>query len=482
MLDQETDLDTSAQNWLRQLVGDWQLLSDLSFADLVLLVPHKGDPAGYVAVAQARPSTAATMLYEDVVGRTYRSTDRPQVDAAYRSEQIQQVGDPRLVQETPLREEAIPVRMEDRVVGVLVRYTNLASTRIPSRLELTYQRAADVIITMVACGQYPAPGTVSAGRRGSPRVGDGLFWLDVDGRCLYASPNAVSTLHRMGLSGELSGRNLSEVIMSLFDGVSQVDEALALVVTGKAPWSTEVATRGVTMSMRAIPLYEGGERTAAIVLSRDITELRHQELELLSKQATIREVHHRVKNNLQTVSALLRLQARRIESPEARDALEEAMRRVSTIAFVHETLAHGIEETLDFDRIIDRGLTLTAGLATSTQEKAPRPVREGSFGQVGAEDATALALVLVELVANAVEHGLPDGGGSVRVVVDRGENSLHVEVVDDGLGLPEGFSPGTSGLGTQIVEALVVGELRGDIHWLPADGGGTRVVLEAVVR
>ena len=482
MLDQQTDLDSSGQNWLRQLVGDWQLLSDLSFADLVLLVPDRHVPCGYLVVAQARPSTAATMLHEDVVGRRYTSMQRPQVQAAYRSGQIQQVGDPMLVQDTPVREEAIPIRDEEQTVGVLVRYTNLASTRIPSRLELTYQHAADVLITMVAAGQYPAPGAGSRMGRGNPRVGDGLFWLDAEGVCYYASPNAVSTLHRMGLSGEVAGRQLAEVVTSLLDHGSQVDETLAVVVTGKAPWSAELATRGITVVMRAIPLYESGERTAAIVLSRDLTELRHQELELLSKQATIREVHHRVKNNLQTVSALLRLQARRISSPEARDALHEAMRRVSTIAFVHETLAHGIEGTLDFDHIIDRGLTLTAGLAMSTIEKAPRPVRRGSFGQVGAEDATALALVLVELVANSVEHGIVDGSGEVVVLVHRDDRHLRVEVIDNGRGLPPDFHPGQSGLGTQIVEALVVGELRGDIQWMAADGGGTRVVLDAELR
>lgn len=480
MLDTETGLDPAAQAWLRQLVGDWQMLSDLSFADLVLMAPHR--EGGFLAVAQARPSTAATMLYEDVVGHDYPAGERPQVQAAFDTGRIQELGDPLIVEETPLREEAIPVRMEGAVIGVLLRYTNLASTRIPSRLELTYQRAADVLVTMVAAGQYPTAGSPTAGRRGNPRVGDGLFWLDADGVCLYASPNAVSTLHRMGLSGEVAGQELSEVVTSLFDGASTVDETLALVVTGKAAWSTEMSTRGTTMSMRSIPLYEGGTRTAAIVLSRDLTELRHQELELLSKQATIREVHHRVKNNLQTVSALLRLQARRISSPQAKEALEEAMRRVSTIAFVHETLAHGVEETLDFDHIIDRGLTLSAGLAVSNVERPVRPVREGSFGQVGAEDATALALVLVELVSNAVEHGLPDGQGSVRVVVSRQDARLHVEVIDDGAGLPEDFNPGKSGLGTQIVEALVVGELRGDIRWLRRDGGGTRIVLDAVLR
>src|SRR5207248_11469710 len=90
------------------------------------------------------------------------------------------------------------------------------------------------------------------------------------------------------------------------------------------------------------------------VLVRDITEVRRRDRQLVTKDATIREIHHRVKNNLQTVAALLRLQARRVEVPEARTALEESVRRVASIALVHETLSMSSGEVVDFDGIVDR--------------------------------------------------------------------------------------------------------------------------------
>ena len=105
------------------------------------------------------------------------------------------------------------------------------------------------------------------------------------------------------------------------------------------------------MILRAIPLRPTGERTGGIVLLRDVTELRRRDRELVTKDATIREIHHRVKNNLQTVAALLRLQARRIGVPEGRVALEEAVRRVGAIAVVHETLSQAFDETVDFDEV-----------------------------------------------------------------------------------------------------------------------------------
>ncbi len=110
-----------------------------------------------------------------------------------------------------------------------------------------------------------------------------------------------------------------------------------------------------------------------------MTELRHRERELLTKDATIREIHHRVKNNLQTVAALLRLQARRLSAPEARAALEEAVRRVGSIAIVHETLSHAPEEFVDFDDIASR-VAMMAGEVSAGSRPGSRPSLRGEFG------------------------------------------------------------------------------------------------------
>jgi two-component system, sensor histidine kinase PdtaS len=461
------DLGDAELEWLRLLVGDWQLLSDLSFADLVLWVPER-DGEGYVAVAHCRPSTGPTVYYEDQVGRRLPRGRRPQVDRAWDEVRICRERDPEWLDDVPVREETIPVVRRGAVLAVLARHTNLATARTPSRLELTYLQCADALAGMVATGEFPMDGAPSGMRRGAPRVGDGLITLDGEGHVLYASPNALADYHRLGFVGDLVGRSLAEVTSSLVDDSSPVDESLALVVTGRAPWRTDVESKSAALSLRAIPLVVDGVRTGAAVLCRDVSELRHREIELLTKDATIREIHHRVKNNLQTVAALLRLQARRIASPEARQALEEAMRRVSTIALVHQTLSQGLEETVDFDQLLDDGLLLAPDLAG--RASGVRAVREGQVGTVCAEDATPLALVVNELVSNALEHGLAGRDGTVLVRAERNGQRLRIAVEDDGPGLPEGFRPGARGLGTQIVSALVTGELRGSIDWRAGDG------------
>ena len=465
--------------WLHLLVGDWQLVSDLAFADLVLWLPTSA--GSFVAVAQCRPSTGATVHYDDVVGSPAPEGLRPQLERAMADVTIQRSREPRWFGTYAVREEAVPVVHGGRAIAVVARQTNLGGVRTPSRLELNYVEAADDLLGMISRGEYPSPDSATGPRRGAPRVGDGLIRLNAEGEVLYASPNALSCFHRLGVLGSLVGEPLAEVTTGLLEDHSTVDESLPLVVTGRAPWRTDIEARGVCISLRAVPLTERGQRTGAVLLCRDVSELRRRERELLTKEATIREIHHRVKNNLQTVAALLRLQARRMHSPEARAALEEAMRRVSTIALVHETLSQALDEAVDFDELVDRSLRLAADVA-SAGTTSVRTVRAGTFGMVPAEGATALALVLTELVTNAVEHGLASkGGGTVEVLAERSGGHLRTVVADDGVGVDPDRGP-MSGLGTQIVATLVRNELRGTIEWSPRDGGGTQVVVDVELR
>nr|BFF13390.1 hypothetical protein GCM10025699_46930 [Microbacterium flavescens] len=283
----------------------------------------------------------------------------------------------------------------------------------------------------------------------------------------------------MGFDGELEGESLAEVTTGLLQGKLVIDESLPLVVTGRAPWRTDIEARGVTVSLRAIPLRDRGERMGAIVLCRDVTELRHQERELITKDATIREIHHRVKNNLQTVASLLRIQARRTHTDVAREALTQAMRRVASIAVVHDTLSEGLSQNVDFDTVFDRVLMLIAEVASS-HNTTVRPALVGSFGALPSEYATPLALALTELVTNAVEHGLDGRDGEVEIVAERDDEQLTVKVRDNGVGLPEGKVG--SGLGTQIVRTLIQGELGGTIDWHTLVGSGTEVTIEIPFR
>ncbi|MGZ0185587.1 MAG: sensor histidine kinase, partial [Acidimicrobiales bacterium] len=202
----------------------------------------------------------------------------------------------------------------------------------------------------------------------------------------------------------------------------------------------------------------------------------------------IREIHHRVKNNLQTISSLLRLQARRLKGEEARAALGESVRRIGAISVVHETLAQSADDDVAF-------LEIVRPLVRVVEESVSSPLRpltitvDGDAGILPGEVTTTMAVVLTELLQNAVDHAFPadagtdddgsgDGavrGGQVRIELDRRPDGLSVRVVDDGVGLPEGFDLAeATGLGLTIVRTFVEGELGGRIRLLPVgNGSGT---------
>ncbi len=337
---------------------------------------------------------------------------------------------------------------------------------------------------MIAGGYFPAPGQRSD-HADSPRVGDGFVRVDAAGSVVYASPNALSVYRRLGLNGDLAGLGLADVTRQLVPPRRRPDEeTLSAVLGGRAHLDTELGGDEASLIVRSIPLRPQGDHLGALVLVRDVTDLRRRDRELVTKDATIREIHHRVKNNLQTVAALLRLQARRIDSTSAKSALEEAVRRVGSIAIVHETLSQAVEEHVEFDEIADRlGAMVTEVSAVGDRVRVRR---EGSFGVLTSETATALAMVLTEVLQNAVEHGYAaeGDGGSIVVAPRKLVGRLHLTVDDDGRGLPEGFDlDGSTNLGLSIVRTLVESELGGQLELggVP-EGSGTRVVVDVPIE
>ena len=461
-----TDLSEEDVAWLHLLMADWQIIADLSFADLVLWLPD-AEGRGFWAGAQMRPTTGPTAYVDDVVGTFVPVGRRPLLDAAYTQARLAREGDPEWRDDVPVRVETIPVPRAGRVIAVVARNTNLLGVRTPSRLELSYLQTAADLTAMIAGGHFPAPGQRSD-HADSPRVGDGFLRVDREGRVTYASPNALSVFRRLGVSGDLDGSVLADLARSLVPPRLRPDEeALSAVLGGVAQRDTELGTGDVALIVRAIPLRPQGEHIGALILVRDVTDLRRRDRELVTKDATIREIHHRVKNNLQTVAALLRLQARRIDEPAARVALEEAERRVGSIAIVHETLSAVGEGGVDrvvFDEIADRLGRMVADVGSLGG--AVRVRREGSFGVLPADVATPLAMVLTELLQNAVEHAWPGGEpGEITVESTRRGGRLQVRVSDDGVGLPDGFDAGTSdSLGLSIVRTLVESELGGTLR------------------
>jgi two-component system, sensor histidine kinase PdtaS len=484
LLAEHTVLPGNAVNHLHAVVGEWQLLADLSFADYLMWV--RRDDGALVCVAQIRPNTAPTVLLADAVGTVNQADEMPLLTDAFMSGAI---GTENLVGQqdsSGLNVEAVPVRYKNEVVAVLTHQTALAA-RMASPLESAYLDCAGDLLLMLSEGTFPNVGDLAMSRS-SPRVGDGFIRLDGAGSVAFASPNAISAYHRMGLTTELEGHNLISVTRPLIGDPFEAQELANHVrdsLAGGSSMRMEVDAGGAAVLLRTLPLVVHGEAVGAAVLIRDVTEVKRRDRALLSKDATIREIHHRVKNNLQTVAALLRLQARRTNNAEGREALIESVRRVSSIALVHDALSMSVDEEVNLDEVVDRILPIMNDVAAPDNMDTPiRINRVGDLGVLDADRATALIMVITELVQNAIEHAFDTTTqqGCVTIRAERSARWLDVVVHDDGRGLPDGFSLEKSDrLGLQIVRTLVSAELDGSLGMHDVPTGGTDVVLRVPI-
>jgi two-component sensor histidine kinase len=472
-----TALDAPPLAHLQRLVASWGFLADLCFADLLLYVPERaegGETRRFVILGQMRPTTSQTLYRDDRVGAVVGAAQRPLVARAWR---LGQIIDGEVVV-TPRGESAnvqsIPVRWKEELVAILTRESAPSVGRRLGELERVYLDIFDAFARMISAGEFPF-GAESTEPKDAPRVGDGVARLDETARVDYASPNFVSALHRMGIHGNVLGARLGEV------GFDEAPVRAAFVIG--LPITEELERNDVTLLVRCIPLLEHGKVAGALAVLRDVSELRRRDRLLVSKDVLIREMHHRVKNNLQTISSILSLQGRRIEAPEAQEAIRESVQRIRAIALVHEKLSSGASAEVDFDDIV-QSLVRWVEEGLVSPERQVELVVEGDPGQLRAEVATPLAVVLTELLQNAVEHGYPDGWastapGRVLVTMTNDGVELVVRVHDDGVGLPEGFDVGAPSLGLTIVRTLVTTELGGSLSM--STDGGTLVELRVPV-
>jgi two-component sensor histidine kinase len=483
-----TDLDEPTVDHLLRLTASWSLLADLSFSDMLLMAKVGPAPSGadvdFVVLGQLRPNNRSTLLNEDLVGTLQPPDAWPLVRLAFESP-TRIVGEARVDHVDDLVPVwCVPVRFGGRVVAVLVRLQG--PLRGPASLyEKAYLSIFERLCDMVSDATFPFREDDVAGP-GLPRVGDGIILIDGEGLVEFATPNATNALHRLGIYAPAEGRSLG----GLGVRVRALERALGFAIP-----AMEEIDRGhdVAIVFHCVPLLEHGQVTGAVTLLRDVSDLRQLNRVLLNKEAAVREVHHRVKNNLQTISSLLNLQARRSDEVETRTALLEAERRVRSIAVVHEVLSREPGEEVVFDEIV-RSLVL---LVEDTV-LALHPVEivvNGELGILSTDLATPLAVALAELLTNAVEHAFTEFGGDdnehvgvVTLNLYQEEGNAIAEIRDNGRGLGAEFSLDVpTSLGLSIVRDLIRAQLHGSIEMksVPSDqGGGTfvRVVVPTTAR
>lgn len=302
-------------------------------------------------------------------------------------------------------------------------------------------------------------------------VQDGVILINCNGVVIYADEMAESIMHMRGYSGMLVGSNIYNSRTNL----TGAKQALAT----REGFAEDITFGEVVVTRRVIPLLRSGKVYRVIAILTERTELYRKEEELMIKTSVIKEIHHRVKNNLQTVASLLRMQMRRTESREAKDVLQESVNRILSISLVHEILSHHDEESIDICVVAKQLLSLlTHGMAGA--ECRVRTSFSGNELPLPSDMATSLALVLNELITNAIIHGFEGlGEGEVRVAVTQAGQICMLTVSDTGVGmnLPQG-GEGRKHLGLTIVRTLVEKDLKGELSFTPVVPHGTEVRIQ----
>ncbi len=439
-----------------------QLIADLSYSDIVIYC--LAENGGVVAMAAAKPNTSISVRPNIEIGQVFKEPPKAVLKAFTTGKLTEgKSGD---FNNAPIKICAVPIKDNGQVIAIMTRERRSPEDWRPSEMEEMYIVSADDLVKMIEEGI-----DVGINFPSSKEAGDGLLRVDFNGVITYASPNAVTIYRRLGIH-DLVGSSIYKIGLDETPISSALEDRKAV--------RREVVEKGMTVIKRAIPLIEKNRVRGVIAIMRDVTDVRAREQQLRIKETTIREIHHRVKNNLQTIASLLRLQSRRMTSPEARQALLESVGRISSIAVVHEILSQSGGGTLDFKEIANN---INAMIQSSLVDPNKRItiMTKGMGGQIPPPMATALALILTELIQNAVEHAF-DGrnAGKIIIALERRGKVLTMTVSDDGIGLPDGFSiPNNSNLGLQIVHTLVSDELGG--NWDMQSNGGTKVTIKVPI-
>jgi len=379
-----------------------------------------------------------------------------------------------------------PVFARRRVIAVLAVDSYWLAWERHRRRASAFQAGLVELIRMALRGELEGAETLTPfGEH------DGLIYVGADERVQYMSGIALSMYRRLGFRDSLVGVPV--------DHLDPVDHALFQQTRGQRACRERQDTElGLTWVRKALPVntmtppgplalrlspwrrhLAGPWPFGVMILLHDATEALEAQRELESKTAMLREVHHRVKNNLQVIASLMRMQARRTESEDVREALEENINRIMSVAVVHEYLSQNAQGTINLQEVANR-------IVSQVQRDLVDPGRPVKFEVKGpviwlpAERATQCALVINELVQNAIEHGIGVEGAGGGIVVELGDDGerVSIRVTDDGTGLPEGFSLETDAhLGLRIVQSMVERDLRGRFE-LTSGSHGTRAVVQ----
>jgi two-component sensor histidine kinase len=453
------------------------ITADLTRSDLLLVYPRNQDQV--VVAAQARPRSITSLYHNSLVGDTLTWQDSPIILEAWRRSWPMRAQRQLLPSSAPIVQHVYPIRGRDGApIAFLSMESSLIQVERHNGRHRSFRHAVDWLRWMCIRGEL-----ANAEHLSPFGEWDGVLLVDGQRRITYMSGIANNLYRRLGYMDDLRNKRLN--VLNTDD-----DEMAAQAILTKQPLERECieGSEGLIWIRKVLPVWppttmrgqlqglrtpraNNNEVRAVLIMIRDETEQRRKQEELDVKSTMIQEVHHRVKNNLQTVAATLRMQARRTTEPEALQAIDEAVARILSVAVIHEFLSKSESQIINVKEITQRIITQSRQVSAAPGHQIAFSV-DGPSISLPSQQATACALIINELIQNAVEHGFEKTlSGRVHIVLRDDGDRVHLEVRNDGDPLPQDFDLAQSpSLGLQIVRTLVQADLHGQVSIKNVDG------------
>ncbi|GAC1324736.1 MAG: PAS domain-containing sensor histidine kinase [Chloroflexota bacterium] len=464
-----TSLAAEDRAMLENVAGHLPLLADLTHADTVLFARSEDQ---VVIVGQAQPVPVPSPYAMPVaVGRTMTRDEAPLVFRVLVEGRGRNQVASTVIRGAPVLQEVFAIRnARGEIIGAVRSEMLLIEHERQRKRHATFRRAIARARDLIISGRMR--GGDKLGRLG---VHDGVMVIDSAGRIEYLSAPAEYLYRRLGYADNLVKTQLQELETNEYICFKAMERGVCLeqrVQEHDLVWIKRVVPLGNEPGWSTRLLGRAAPPLGAVVAIEDVTDKLQKQQELKIKTAMIQEIHHRVKNNLQTIAALLRLQARRTGSEEVGAQLRESIGRIVSIAVVHEFLSHEEANAINIHEVANRILAEVRNGVLDYSRPITLSLEGTRTFMLQAQQATSCALIINELVQNAVEHafvGLP--GGSIVVRLAEQGDSMYVEIHDNGRGLPSDVDPTSpGGLGLQIVRSLVREDLKGDFEVTAAQG------------
>lgn len=464
----EADLDL-----LQRIEQGLAITADISRADIlvcVLLSPQRA-----LVVSHAQPCSISSLYRHPAEGRTFTKEDQPLILRALTSGSGGRWQREVLRHGAPVIQDVYPIsNAAEQTIGAFIVETNMLAYERQRRRNRHFRRAVPGLLEMCLHGEVK--NAENLGRFG---IYDGIYLVDQERRIRYISGNATNLFRTAGILQDPNGAHISMLEAADVELVEKTFASQACQEERQESNDGRIWVRR-TVPLRMPPhdwlqLWLGvswyglaqqkqAEIDAVFVMVQNATESVQKQRELNVKSAIIQEVHHRVKNNLQNIAAILRIQARRVENEEAKQHLTDAVNRVLSMSVIHEFLSQDEHRPISIRDVCQRIANQVAQVSSNPEQEITITVT-GPNIRLPASQATPAAMVINELLLNAVEHGLRNRRrGTIELALSDLGDAVELNVTDNGNGLPPDFGAKPSrSLGLQIVQTLVTDDLKGTL-------------------